>query len=474
MTNRFYSPDQQFLSNSGVPYAGGFLYFYATGTSTPLNTYSDRALSIANTNPVVLDSNGQAGSVFLQNLAYKVVLEDSNSNQIWTMDPVYTSDYSTFAQFQPYNGNPNGFVAGTAGTVGTLPGTSAVWDYVDNILYICTTSGNAATAVWTSTSSNATSPTVTPPQGYLTLSSDPANPILTADTLASAFVYYTPYVGNQVPVYNGSQFLTPQFIQLGLTLASGSQTASTLYDVFVFSNSGVLTLVTGPAWASSTPGSCSRGSGAGSTQLQRLNGIWVNEAQITGKNNTSTYTIPANTATYLGSIFIDATAGQISCNVSYGQSRKWGVWNAYNRVSISLQAGDSTTSWTTAPTTWRQSNAATGNFAAAFTGLPEEFVTATFVQQLQNLITDSVSEASIGIGLNSTTTLTGIAGSNQLNTSITLGAIRLYSNAVAQATVAPTLGISQLNMIEQAPVGTTNNTYYGTSANMVLTVNYRG
>jgi hypothetical protein len=40
-----------------------------------------------------------------------------------------------------YPGNPNGFVAGTT--------YQLLWDTTDSILWVCTTSGNAATAVWT-------------------------------------------------------------------------------------------------------------------------------------------------------------------------------------------------------------------------------------------------------------------------------------------------------------------------------------
>src|SRR5947208_2176214 len=118
MANRFFNPNEQFCDSTGLPYAGGTLAFYASGTSTPLNTYSDSALSIANTNPVVLDSAGRANSVFLQNLAYKVVLSDVNSNVIWTFDPVYASDYSTRAKLTSGSGSPNGSVAGTAGSAG--------------------------------------------------------------------------------------------------------------------------------------------------------------------------------------------------------------------------------------------------------------------------------------------------------------------------------------------------------------------
>jgi hypothetical protein len=49
---------------------------------------------------------------------------------------------------QTYAGNPNGFVAGIAGTVG-LSVPSLVWDTTDAVLWACTTTGNAAVAVWT-------------------------------------------------------------------------------------------------------------------------------------------------------------------------------------------------------------------------------------------------------------------------------------------------------------------------------------
>lgn len=472
MANRFYSPDQQFLSNSGVPYAGGFLYFYATGTSTPQNTYSDSGLTIANTNPVVLDSNGQAGSVFLQNLSYKVVLTDSNLNQIWTMDPVYTSDYSTFAAFKPWNGNPNGAVAGTAGTQGSLPGTSAVWDYLDNILYVCTTTGSAGTAVWTAVNGTAAVNITPSPQGYLTLSSDPSNPILTGDSTGQTSVYYTPYMGNLVPVYNGATFSVSTFSQLTLALTA-SQAIATIYDVFVFNNSGVLTLVTGPSWSNSASGSGARGTGGGTTQLQRLGGLWVNAVQISGKNGASTYTIPANTATYLGSISIDSSAGQVSCYRSFGQNRKWGVWNAYNRQTISTQAGDATASWTYNTNTARPSNNNAANSTQVFAGLPEEAAYIAFQQYVQ-MTPNGGCTTKVGIGFNVTNAFSGTTGQAFVNGLAANGAgSNVTSNA--EYTVAPFIGINTLTSVEQTPTTSgTGATYTGTQTSMTLAATYRG
>lgn len=468
MTNRFVSPNQQFFANpvTGAPLAGGFLYFYASGTSTPQNTYADQALATPNTNPVVLDSNGYANSVFLANLAYKVVLTDSNNVQLWTFDPVWTSDFSSYAQFQVVMGNPNGQLAGIAGTPGALPGSSVAWDYVNQILYVCTTTGSALTAVWTAVNPvSAAGAVVLPvPGGRLTPSS--GVPVISSDVVAATSFVYTPYRTNQIPIYNGTSFAVQTFSELTMALTS-SQQGSTIYDVFVFNNSGAITLVCGPAWSSSTPGSGARGTGASTTQLAYINGILVNAVQITGINSTNSYTIPASRATYVGSVFMDVTAGQVTCHVSYGQGRKFGLWNAYNRAPIILQAGDSTASWTYALATIRESNGGTTNNLTTFTGLSEEWTSLTFNQKLQFAGTNSVT-ISIGIGLNSTTAYTGTAGSVGISTSITL-----IDSVEAVYGLVPGLGVNTINALESGTASSTA-TFFGTQANMLLKAVWNG
>lgn len=86
---RFVLPNQFDVDATGTPYAGGFLYFYASGTTTPQTTYSDSGLTVPNENPVPADSSGHFGNVFLTPTAtYKVTLTDAAGNQIWTADPV--------------------------------------------------------------------------------------------------------------------------------------------------------------------------------------------------------------------------------------------------------------------------------------------------------------------------------------------------------------------------------------------------
>lgn len=474
MANRFYSPNQQFSDATGAPYAGGSLAFYASGTSTPLATYSDSALTIPNTNPVVLDSAGRAGNIFLQNLAYKVVLSDVNSNVIWTDDPVYSSDYSTRAKLLTVSGSPNGNTAGTAGSAGI--GADVAWDSTNNILYVCTQTGTSSTAVWTAVNS-ASAAAITPaPQGYLTPTS--GTPVISTDAISATQIYYTPYVGNLVPVYSGSTFVPTVFAELSLALVA-QHAASTIYDVFVFNNSGVLTLATGPAWSVSTAGAGDRGTGAGTTQLSRLNGLWVNTVSMTGRNGSTTYTIPASQGTYVGSILIDSTPGQVTCHRTYGTFRKWGIWNAYNRVPISIQGGDTTTSWVYTSNGIRPSNNSNASSITTLVGLPEEQITVLFNQWVTGGSVSANNQVlaiwQFGIGWNVTNAFSGQVGTSGIRIDGSSVDINMQATSTAKYIAPPAIGINTATSLEF--VSSLNNasvTWNGTSANMVLAANYRG
>ena len=76
---------QQYFSNAGIPLVGGKVYTYVAGTTTPLATYTDSGGGTPNTNPVILDSRGEA-SIFFGTANYKIVLQDSTGATIWTQD----------------------------------------------------------------------------------------------------------------------------------------------------------------------------------------------------------------------------------------------------------------------------------------------------------------------------------------------------------------------------------------------------
>jgi microcystin-dependent protein len=75
----------QFIDAAGAPLAGGKLYTYVAGTTTPQASYTDSSGATANSNPVILDARGEA-NVWLGESTYKFTLTDANDVEIWTVD----------------------------------------------------------------------------------------------------------------------------------------------------------------------------------------------------------------------------------------------------------------------------------------------------------------------------------------------------------------------------------------------------
>ena len=79
MASRFISPT--FDAGPGIkPASGAKLSFFETGTSTPKDTFTTAAATIANANPVIADSNGVFPDIFISG-TYKVILTDKNDVQ---------------------------------------------------------------------------------------------------------------------------------------------------------------------------------------------------------------------------------------------------------------------------------------------------------------------------------------------------------------------------------------------------------
>ena len=88
MTSLSPAPKLQFFASDGTPLAGGKLYTYAAGTTSPLTSYASYGTSTPNTNPIILNSRGEA-SVWLGDLAYKFALYTPDNVLIWTVDNIY-------------------------------------------------------------------------------------------------------------------------------------------------------------------------------------------------------------------------------------------------------------------------------------------------------------------------------------------------------------------------------------------------
>lgn len=82
------APVFQGLGFGGIPLPFGKLFTYIAGTSTPQATYTDSTQLQQNTNPVILNANGQANVWLVFGQTYKLVLQDIFGNQVWSVDQI--------------------------------------------------------------------------------------------------------------------------------------------------------------------------------------------------------------------------------------------------------------------------------------------------------------------------------------------------------------------------------------------------
>jgi len=82
------------FNDSGMLLAGGKIYFYRAGTTTPLATYADAQGTTANPNPVILDAAGSA-KIFLLPAKYRVEIYDANDGLIHEIDEIGSASGAT-------------------------------------------------------------------------------------------------------------------------------------------------------------------------------------------------------------------------------------------------------------------------------------------------------------------------------------------------------------------------------------------
>lgn len=350
------------------------------------------------------------------------------------------------------NGSTSGAaVIGTNATAGTTTFTLPVGNGTSGQILQTDGSGNTTWAA----------PIIqSPPQGRLTLTT--GTPVMNATVNAANTIYYTPYIGNIIPLWNGSTFIYTTFTEISNALGStgpgggpGVTASNNVYDLFVFNNGGTPTLNRGVPWTSST----NRGTGAGTTQLTRVNGILVNQQTMTG--------LAAGYGTYVGTFATDPADTGVTWNIgSNNTAGQLNLWNAYNRASGLATVTDTQAAYTYSTSTIRQSGGSAYNDIAFVVGLQEDAVVASLstVQSLLAYVTN-VPYTNVGIGLNSTTTFAG-PYQRVSNGSAYVSVL----SASSTLTVFPQLGKSVIYSVEQGD-GTHLNTFNNTSNNtLTLTV----
>jgi hypothetical protein len=117
-----YGIGQQFFDDNGVPLAGGLIYTYQAGSSTPLVTYTTNGGTIANANPIVLDAAGRVPQEIwlLTGYSYKFVLQNADAVLIQTLDNIYPILQNAPASAPAV---PTGAILLWSGSTGSIPAT---------------------------------------------------------------------------------------------------------------------------------------------------------------------------------------------------------------------------------------------------------------------------------------------------------------------------------------------------------------
>lgn len=118
----------QLFNNSGVPLAGGLLYTYAAGTTTPATTYTSSSGSTPNSNPIVLDSAGRTpAQIWLDSGSnYKFILRDSTGVLIWTNDNIPGSTAASAVSYSPTGNFTATTVQGALDELATSSGANII------------------------------------------------------------------------------------------------------------------------------------------------------------------------------------------------------------------------------------------------------------------------------------------------------------------------------------------------------------
>ena len=109
-----------FLDVDGLPLNAGKIYTYQAGSTTPFATYTDVNGLIANTNPIILGTDGRPpAEIWLtEGFFYKFVLTDSSDVTIQTYDNLYGIIGVAPTPPTPI---PSGVILLWSGSIGSIP-----------------------------------------------------------------------------------------------------------------------------------------------------------------------------------------------------------------------------------------------------------------------------------------------------------------------------------------------------------------
>jgi len=293
------------------------------------------------------------------------------------------------------------------------------------------------------------------PKGRLTLTT--GTPVMTSTVSAATTIYYTPYVGNRIPLWNGSSFVSTTFSEVSqattdTTKSPAAVAATAVYDLFGWSDAGTSRVTRGPAWTSAT----ARGTGAGTSELTRVQGVLVNAVAITNGP-------AAGFGTYLGSV---ASNGTSTIDYTFGSAASGGgearlmVWNMYNRVTALGDVSDNGANYTYTTATVRAARASNTNRVTFVSGLAEDAASSHY--SVVELCTAAAgANLQTGLGLDTTS-----AFSSTQSVGYGVGAVATFG-LTSSLIIAPQLGVHFIQAVEQGD-GTNANTFDASGLNRLM------
>ena len=124
-----------FITGTNRPLAGGLMYTYKAGTTDPATTYSNDT-GTTNTNPIVLDSDGQCDLFLDDAVSYRIILKNSagvtqfDKDRIASLGSTQVQSFNSIAALRLRSGTTIANAAKTLGyySAGDGGGNSFYWD----------------------------------------------------------------------------------------------------------------------------------------------------------------------------------------------------------------------------------------------------------------------------------------------------------------------------------------------------------
>ena len=269
-------------------------------------------------------------------------------------------------------------------------------------------------------------------EGRLTLTS--GDPLMVSDVASASMVYWTPYMGNRMALWDGNFWRVIPFNETALP--SWTVANSTVYDVFARYDGGKAALEY-LAWTNAT---------TRATAVAYYDGVLCKSGDKTRR--------------LLGSFATTSTGVCSVVRTGSGAGGYNGVQilldNVYNRQEAIAVNSDTTATWTYATATWRQANGSVSpnyNAITALNCLSSNFVHATYRSK-------GLSAGNkFAVGSNTTTPIGRVADIETTN----------FSSAEARVSNQP-LGLYTYYAIEESLSGGTVTFYGNDTTSQVLEV----